>query len=133
MEAPGTLPEVLRLLAEKGYSSEFSLQPGRDRLVCRKTTRHLSPDEFDIDEVHPLGDVPGAGRGTVVFALSSMKYNIKGVVVNTLGARMEATGSKVIEKLKVHMLAQGMDGPANGHGHQAPENKRIRYDQDTTC
>jgi len=97
-----TLPEALSYLSNQGYTSNFSLHPSRDCLVCRKTTRHLSPDEFEIDEVYYFEEA----TETVVFALSSMKYNIKGIVVNAISMNTNATNPKTIEKLKIHLESQ---------------------------
>lgn len=98
-----TLSEALGDLAGRGYTLNFSLQMDKDCLVCRQTTRHLFSDEFEIDEVYRFEDVADSGDEMIACALSSSKYDVKGVVLNPFSAYADDATSKIIRKLKIHL------------------------------
>ncbi|MEP2670256.1 MAG: phosphoribosylpyrophosphate synthetase [Cyclobacteriaceae bacterium] len=95
-----TLSEALNDLTLRGYTLDFVLHTEKDCLICRKTTRQLSSDDFEIDEFYRFEGDTDPGDEMVVYALSSSKYNVKGVVVNAFGVYADETTSKIVEKLK---------------------------------
>jgi hypothetical protein len=95
-----TLSEALNDLTLRGYTLDFALHTEKDCLICRKTTRQLSSDDFEIDEFYRFEGDTDPGDEMVVYALSSSKYNVKGVVVNAFGVYADETTSKIVEKLK---------------------------------
>ncbi|GAB1446110.1 hypothetical protein MASR2M41_18610 [Flammeovirgaceae bacterium] len=106
MKNLGNLSQVLSALTERGYTSDFSVHASKDCLVCKMTTRHLLHDEFEVDEVYHIIGTTNTDEETVVFALSSKKYNIKGVMVNAFGEFSEKSKLKIIEKLKTNLKNQ---------------------------
>ncbi|MBZ0247210.1 MAG: phosphoribosylpyrophosphate synthetase [Cyclobacteriaceae bacterium] len=104
-----TLSEVLNDLSLRGYTLDFSLHSEKDCLICRKTTRHLSSDEFDVDEYYRFEKATDSRDEVILYALSSSKYNVKGVVVNTLGIYANGSTSKIVEKLKQSLAHDEVD------------------------
>ena len=43
------------------------------------------------------------GDEMIVFAISCLKHNLKGIVVNAYGMYSDSTSSKIVERLKEHL------------------------------
>lgn len=95
-----SVAEALSVLGSRGYATDFSLLKEQDCLYCHNTNHSLSPDEFAIDEVHIFKDNTDRDEEIAVYAISSHKFNIKGILVNTFSASTEKQQSHLIEKLK---------------------------------
>lgn len=102
MKAFETLSEAMSDLSSRGYTLDFALHRDKDCLVCSQTTRHLSPEEFEIDEIYRFEGDTDPGDEMILYALSSSKYDVKGIVVNAFGMYANAATSKIVEKLKMH-------------------------------
>lgn len=97
-----TASEAINDLVKRGYVTNFSILKDKDCLICNKTLTELSPEEFEIDETYRFeGDTDPADE-MIVFAVSSKKGNLKGVVVNAFGIYSDSNTSKLIEHLKKH-------------------------------
>lgn len=94
-----TVSEALNDLAKRGFSHDFNIHEESDCLVCNNTMTQLSPDEFEIVETYRFeGDTDPADE-MIVYAISSMKHNLKGTLINAYGIYADASTSKVVEKL----------------------------------
>ena len=47
-----TVSEATSDLAKRGYTTDFKIHIEEECLICNKSSTQLSPDEFEIDEVH---------------------------------------------------------------------------------
>jgi hypothetical protein len=97
-----TVSEAINDLIKRGYTIDFSIHPEQDCLVCKATTDPLSPEEFEIDETYRFEGNTDPGDEMIVFAISSKKYKMKGVVVNGYGMYSDSRISKIVERLKKH-------------------------------
>lgn len=98
-----TVSEAVNDLIKRGYTSDFNLNHDVDFLICNQTSTSLSPEDFEIDEVHRFeGDTDPADE-TIVFAISSSKYDIKGIIVNAYGMYADAAASKIVRYLNTHI------------------------------
>ncbi len=97
-----TAVEALNTLYAKGYTTDFSLLQEADCIYCNNSNHSLNADEFIIDEVHRFEGNTDPGDELVVYAISSLKYNIKGTLLNAYGIYADSHNSKIIEKLKYH-------------------------------
>lgn len=95
-----TVSEAVNDLIKRGYTTDFSIHPEQDCLVCNTTGVSLSPEEFEIDETHRFEGNTDPGDEMIVFAISSKKHNIKGTVVNAYGMYSDSRISKLVERLK---------------------------------
>ena len=59
--------------------------------------------EFEIDETYRFEGETDPGDEMIVFAISSKKHNIKGVVINAYGVYSDSSTSKIVERLKKHL------------------------------
>jgi len=97
-----TVSEATNDLLKRGYITDFKILVEEDCLVCNKSSTQLSPDEFEIDEVHRFeGDTDPADE-MILYAISSLKHDIKGVVINVYGAYVDSATSEIIALLNKH-------------------------------
>lgn len=94
-----TVSEATNDLLLRGYTTNFSLMNEEECLVCHKTSVQLSPDDFEIDEIHRFEGMTDPGDEMIVYAISSPKYNMKGVVVNAYGMYADNSTSAIVKKL----------------------------------
>ncbi|CAN5625293.1 hypothetical protein BH10BAC5_BH10BAC5_03170 [soil metagenome] len=99
-ESYGTLSETINGLNKLGYIHDFNIQ--EDCLVCLQTKTTLSPDDFQIDKVYRFEGASNPDDQSILYAISSSKYDIKGTLVNGYGISSDETTSKLIEKLQTN-------------------------------
>lgn len=98
-----TLSEAVNDLVKKGYTTDFLVDAEKDCLICHSNSMELSPDDFVIDEVYRFEGMTDPADESILFALSSPKYNVKGLVINSFGAEFGYRSSKLVEHLKRHL------------------------------
>ncbi len=98
-----TLSEAVNALAKRGYTSDFSILTDAEKLLCHTSSTHLSPDEFEIDETYRFEGNTDPGDEMILFAISSIKHNLKGVLVNGYGVYANAAASAIVARLKTHL------------------------------
>src|SRR5580698_8225986 len=99
MEEMATVSEVINKLRQDGYAEDFNLQ--QNCLLCRDAHYSVFHDEFVIDKVYRFeGDSDPADEATV-YAISSPKYGIKGVLVNGAGIYSDEITDEMLNTLKI--------------------------------
>jgi len=98
-----TLSEAVNDLIKRGYTTDFLLQEGKECLLCSDQSLELSPEEFEIDEVYRFEGMTDPADESIVFAISSDKHHVKGLVINSFGAEFGYRSSKLVEHLKKHL------------------------------
>jgi len=99
-ESYGTLSQTINGLKEDGYTLDFNIH--EECLVCHHTRTSLSPDEFEIDKVYRFEGMSDPDDQAILYAISSPKFEVKGVLVNGYGISADDTTDEMIEKLKTH-------------------------------
>ncbi len=94
-----TVTEAINGLKEKGYTVDFNVLFDKDCLTCNQKPIELSAEEFNVDGVFRFYGLSDPGDEMVVYAISSEKFMVKGVLVNAYGIYSEAKPSKLISKL----------------------------------
>jgi hypothetical protein len=74
----------------------------KECLACHKTSSYLSPEEFEIDEIHRFEGDSDPGDEMIVYGISSSLHNMKGIVVNAYGLYSDPNTYKIVSKLKKH-------------------------------
>ncbi len=97
----GTLSETINALVKLGYSHDFNIQD--ECVVCHQINVTLSADDFQIDKVYRFEGASDPDYQSVLYAISSDKYHVKGLLVNGYGISADPTSSKLIEKLETHL------------------------------
>lgn len=78
-----TLSEVLNKLKAEGYTTDFNLND--NCLVCNGNSLQIHPNDFVVDRHFRFEGQTDPGDEAIVYAISSVKNNLKGVLVNGYG------------------------------------------------
>ncbi len=99
-ESYGTLSETINGLKKEGYALDFNIS--REFVLCDKPDMTLSPDDFEIDKVYRFEGQSNPDDQSILYAISSIKYNVKGVLVNGYGIYTEEISDALISKLNTN-------------------------------
>lgn len=94
-----TLSEAMNVLREEGYSEDFNLK--QNCLECRNGAFKIFHDEFEVDEYHRFEGMSDPGDASILYAISSDKYDLKGQLVNGYGIYSEDLTDDMLNKLKI--------------------------------
>jgi len=94
-----TLSEKLNELKSKGYTEDFNLS--EDCIDCRSSTLKIFPSDFQIDEYYRFEGQSDPGDSAILYAISSNKHSVKGVLVNGYGVYSDTLTDEMLEKLKI--------------------------------
>ena len=94
-----TLSEAVNDLMLRGYTANFNLKENFIEWAGNNVS--LQPDEFEIDEVHRFEGDTDPGDENILFAISSAKHNIKGLLVNAFGTYSDSFSAQLISKLNL--------------------------------
>ena len=92
-----TLSEVMNHLKDKGYTAEFDLK--QNYLECEGSNLKIFPGEFIVDKHYRFEGESNPDDEAIAFAISSPKYNLKGVLVNGYGISSESMTDEMIKAL----------------------------------
>lgn len=98
MESYDTLVEGINALYKQGYSEDFNLK--ENCIECRNGAYKIFHDEFHIDKFFRFEDNTDPGDQSILYAISSDKYNLKGVLVNGYGIYSDSLTNEMMDKLK---------------------------------
>lgn len=98
-----TVSEAMNDLIKRGYTTDFSIQATDDCIICRKSNLSLSADEFEIDEIYRFEGETDPGDQMILYAISSDKHQVKGMIVNAYGIYADSETSKIVQQLQKHL------------------------------
>ncbi|WP_377111443.1 phosphoribosylpyrophosphate synthetase [Mucilaginibacter litoreus] len=93
-----TVSEVINHLREKGYTEDFNLH--ENCLRCAGNQLQLHPEDFVVDRHYRFEGASDPGDEAIVYAISSDKYNLKGVLVNGYGPTADPITDKMVKALE---------------------------------
>ena len=93
MKTYETLSEAINALQKRGYTYNFNVKSDVDGAV------HLQPDEFEIDEIQRFEGMNDPGDSNILFAISSNRQDLKGLLVNAYGAYSDTYSALLAQKL----------------------------------
>jgi hypothetical protein len=99
MKIMETLSQAMNLLHQKGYVEDFNLKP--DGLHCVSRQFDIEPDAFDVDAVYRFEGMSDPDDEEILFAISSKKYALKGLLVNGYGVYADSLTAEMEQKLKI--------------------------------
>jgi hypothetical protein len=99
MESYSTLSETMNELRKEGYIEDFNLQ--QNCLECRNGHFKVFTDEFKIDKYFRFEGQSNPSDQAILYAISSDKHNLKGVLVNAYGIYSEPVTDEMLEKLDI--------------------------------
>lgn len=97
MKTYTTLSEAINDLTKRGYTFNFNIN--NDCIECVENSINLEPHEFEIDKVYRFQEMSDVGDENILFAISSDKYSLKGLLVNAYGTYSDTTSAELIAKL----------------------------------
>lgn len=122
-ESFGTLSETINGLIELGYTHDFNIKD--ECIVCHQTNIFLSPDDFQIDKVYRFEGASDPDCQSILYAISSLRHDIKGTLVNGYGISSDEATSKLVEKLKINKIHNTMETKSNDATPLRPEGQRV--------
>jgi len=95
-----TLSQTINILKKEGYTRDFNVD--KERMLCQETNATFSPDDFQIDKVFRFEGATNPDDQAILYAISSKKSNVKGVLVNGYGIYSDPATDAIIAKLRIH-------------------------------
>src|SRR4051794_20793498 len=107
MRAPGspkkaelaTMTDVINDLRKQGYDKDLNLR--MNRLHCAGLETELSPEDFEVDETYRFEGETDPADEAIVYAISSEKFHLKGILVNAYGVYSDPMVDKMAQKLNI--------------------------------
>lgn len=99
METYENLVDALNALRKEGYTEDFNLQ--QNCLCCREGKLKVYHDEFKVDKVFRFDANTDPNDESILYAISSEKHSIKGLLVNGYGISADSATSEMLELLIV--------------------------------
>lgn len=103
MNAYETLLDALSDLKARGYTADLSLDG--DTIDDKKNEIYMQSDDFDIDEFYRFEGESDPSDMSIIYAISSDKHRLKGVLINAYGTYADDSSSTVKAKLHHYMVS----------------------------
>lgn len=97
MENYDSLSVAINALRLQGYTEDFNLK--EDCLVCTVNEINLFPEDFHIDKVFRFYGPSDVDDESILYAVSSPKFHLKGLLVNGYGVSSDTLTQEMVEKL----------------------------------
>lgn len=94
-----TLSQTMNQLKAEGYTEDLNLQ--KDCIECRARGFKMFHDEFVIDKVFRFEGESNPSDEATLYAISSTKSDIKGVLVNGGGIYTDEITDEMLESLQI--------------------------------
>jgi uncharacterized Fe-S cluster protein YjdI len=99
MENYETLSEAIEGLREQGFTENFNLK--QHCIECRDGEYKILHDEFQIVKYFRFEGPSDPADESILYAISSDKYQLKGVLVNGYGISSEELTNEMLDKLLI--------------------------------
>lgn len=94
-----TLSETMNELRKQGYTEDFNLR--QNCLECRDGEFKVFSDEFKVDNYYRFEGASNPSDAAILYAISSDKHKLKGVLVNAYGIYSEPVTDEMMAKLEI--------------------------------
>lgn len=98
MHSFDTISQVIDALRNEGYTQDFNLS--ENCFVCERGRYNLTDNAFMVDKFYRFEGNTDPADEAIVYAISSDKLAIKGVLVNAFGIYNDTTISEMIKDLR---------------------------------
>ncbi|MBL0232687.1 MAG: phosphoribosylpyrophosphate synthetase [Chitinophagaceae bacterium] len=95
-----TLSETMNDLRKQGYNEDFNLR--QSCLECGEKMLSLSADDFKVDQFFRFEGETDPSDESILYAISSERFGIKGLLVNGYGIYSESLTDDMVARLKTH-------------------------------
>lgn len=100
MPAYSSLIEAIEGLRKRGYTVDFKLK--WNSLDCSNGQCDILHDEFVVDEFHRFEENTDPEEQSIIYAISSEKYGLKGIMINAYGVYAEPVTNELMARLAIH-------------------------------
>jgi hypothetical protein len=97
MNAYNNLVEATNDLMKRGYTANLSFDG--DTVDDHTQDIHMLANDFEIDEFYRFEGASNPDDMSIIYAVTSVKYNLKGILVNAYGAYADNNASTIKAKL----------------------------------
>ena len=94
-----TLSETMDDLRKQGYTEDFNLR--QNCLECRNGQFKVFANDFKVDSFYRFEGASNPSDAAILYAISSDRYGLKGVLVNAYGIYSEPITDEMMEKLEI--------------------------------
>ena len=98
-EPMNTVSQVMNKLKVEGYEVDFNLK--KKHLECSGNDLKIYPGEFKVDQIYRFEGTSDPGDEAIVYAITSDKHNIKGILVNAYGVYSEELTDEMEKALDI--------------------------------
>jgi hypothetical protein len=106
MENYETLVDATNDLMKRGYTANLSMEG--DTIDDKSQNIHMTADDFSIDEFYRFEGQSNPADMSIVYAVSSPKYNLKGIIVNAYGTYADDSSSAIQAKLHHYQVSHNL-------------------------
>jgi hypothetical protein len=99
MQQYSNLVEAINGLRKEGYTEDFNLE--EQCISCRDGQFKIFHDEFMIDKYFRFDVSSDASDQSIIYAVSSQKHDIKGILINAYGIYSEPLTNEMLQKLQI--------------------------------
>jgi hypothetical protein len=92
-----TMLEAINGLKTEGYTEDLNLE--NDSIECVNGNYRMLKDDFVIDKYFRFDDDSDPDNQSIIYAISSPKYNIKGMLVNAYGIYADSRTDLLLDKM----------------------------------
>jgi len=103
MKTYNNLVEATNDLMKRGYTENLSLEG--DTVDDKEKNIHMGADDFEIDEFYRFEGASNPDDNSIVYAVSSTKFNLKGVLINAFGTYANNSTSAIEAKLHHYQVS----------------------------
>ena len=103
-----TLVDATNDLMKRGYTANLSLEG--DTIDDKSQNIHMGADDFEIDEFYRFEGASNPADMSIVYAVTSPKYHLKGTLVNAYGTYANNSTSAIEAKLHHHQVSNKLHG-----------------------
>lgn len=120
-----TVTEVLQKLKEEGYTIDFNVND--NCIVCHGNSLKINPEDFVVDNHYRFEGATDPGDEAIVYAISSSKHNLKGILINGYGISSDPATDKIVASLneKVNVNESPVIEKSNEATLQRPAGDRV--------
>jgi len=106
MKTYNNLVEATNDLMKRGYTENLSLEG--DTVDDKDKKVQMTADDFEIDEFYRFEGASNPDDNSIVYAVTSRKYGLKGVLVNAFGTYANNSASAIEAKLHHHQVSHNL-------------------------
>ncbi|WP_419800752.1 phosphoribosylpyrophosphate synthetase [Mucilaginibacter sp.] len=101
-----TLLDALNDLISRGYTEDFNVD--EDMMQDREKNIKMTVDEFEIDEFYRFEGESNPADMSILYGISSEKYNLKGTLVSAYGTYSSNQNAAIDAKLNHNQVNKNL-------------------------